>query len=201
MDSSETSYMSIKEFCDKLQVSTSTVYRMIREGILPAAKFGRHWKIPRNIDLGDNDNFKIAPVTSKNKDKEEVNIKTNGSGFIYFVTFSSNEVDEHISAFKNIAKARDWLTEASVRNFIKGCFANDMEITFEGISLSPNKDEYSMLLNEGLLGQFIHDVINDKESGNTLTKYRSKVKFPDGSYFRMHTYRFNTETGKLDELR
>lgn len=45
----EESYMTIKEFCEKLQVSTSTVYRMIKSGMIPAIKFGRYWKIPRSI--------------------------------------------------------------------------------------------------------------------------------------------------------
>lgn len=45
----EESYMTIKEFCERLQVSTSTVYRMIKSGMIPAVKFGRHWKIPRSV--------------------------------------------------------------------------------------------------------------------------------------------------------
>lgn len=45
----EESYMTIKEFCEKLQVSPSTVYRMIKSGMIPAIKFGRYWKIPRKI--------------------------------------------------------------------------------------------------------------------------------------------------------
>ncbi len=43
------SYMTTKEFCDKLQISYSTVYRMINNGQLPAVKFGRRWKIPRGV--------------------------------------------------------------------------------------------------------------------------------------------------------
>lgn len=43
------SYMTTKEFCDKLQISYSTVYRMINNGQLPAVKFGRCWKIPRSV--------------------------------------------------------------------------------------------------------------------------------------------------------
>lgn len=45
----EESYMTIKEFCERLQVSTSTVYRMIKSGMIPAIKFGRYWKIPRSV--------------------------------------------------------------------------------------------------------------------------------------------------------
>lgn len=43
------SYMTVKEFCDRLQISSSTVYRMIKNGIIPAIKFGRYWKIPRSV--------------------------------------------------------------------------------------------------------------------------------------------------------
>ncbi len=43
------SYMTVKEFCEIMQVSTSTVYRMIKDKQLPAIKFGRHWKISRSI--------------------------------------------------------------------------------------------------------------------------------------------------------
>lgn len=48
------SYMTVKEFCEKMQVSTSTVYRMIKEKQLPAIKFGRYWKISREVfdDIG-----------------------------------------------------------------------------------------------------------------------------------------------------
>ena len=45
----EESYMTIKEFCEKLQISPSTVYRMIKSGMIPAIKFGRYWKIPRSV--------------------------------------------------------------------------------------------------------------------------------------------------------
>ncbi len=48
------SYMSTKEFCERLQISSSTVYRMIHDGTIPAIKFGRHWKIPRSMFDHDN---------------------------------------------------------------------------------------------------------------------------------------------------
>jgi excisionase family DNA binding protein len=41
----DTSYMTVKEFCEKMQVSTSTVYRMIKAKQIPAIKFGRYWKM------------------------------------------------------------------------------------------------------------------------------------------------------------
>lgn len=43
------SYMTIKEFCERMQVSTSTVYRMIKAGQIKAIKFGRYWKISRDV--------------------------------------------------------------------------------------------------------------------------------------------------------
>lgn len=45
----EESYMTVKEFCNRLQVSQSTVYRMIKERQIPAIKFGRYWKTSRSI--------------------------------------------------------------------------------------------------------------------------------------------------------
>ena len=45
----EETFMTVKEFCDRLQVSQSTVYRMIKEKQIPAIKFGRYWKISRSI--------------------------------------------------------------------------------------------------------------------------------------------------------
>lgn len=43
------SYMTVNEFCERLQVSTSTAYRMIKAQQIPAIKFGRRYKIPRSI--------------------------------------------------------------------------------------------------------------------------------------------------------
>ena len=45
----EESYITIREFCDRLKISPSTVYRMIKNGMIPAIKFGRYWKIPKSI--------------------------------------------------------------------------------------------------------------------------------------------------------
>lgn len=45
----DNSYMTVKEFCERMQVSASTVYRMIKAGQLPAVKFGRYWKISRSV--------------------------------------------------------------------------------------------------------------------------------------------------------
>lgn len=41
-------YITLKEFCQLTKISTSTAYRMIRNGTLPAVKLAgtRHWKIP-----------------------------------------------------------------------------------------------------------------------------------------------------------
>lgn len=51
MDNTTTneSYMTVKEFCERMQISTSTAYRMIKEQQIPAIKFGRRYKIPRSI--------------------------------------------------------------------------------------------------------------------------------------------------------
>lgn len=46
---SNESYMTVREFCERMQISTSTAYRMIREQQIPAIKFGRRYKIPRSI--------------------------------------------------------------------------------------------------------------------------------------------------------
>ncbi len=43
------SYMTVNEFCERLQISTSTAYRMIKENQIPAVKFGRRYKIPRTM--------------------------------------------------------------------------------------------------------------------------------------------------------
>lgn len=40
-NASNESYMTVKEFCERLQVSTSTAYRMIKEQQISAVKFGR----------------------------------------------------------------------------------------------------------------------------------------------------------------
>lgn len=43
------SFMTIREFCEKLQISTSTVHRWIKSGMIPAVKVGRRWKISRSV--------------------------------------------------------------------------------------------------------------------------------------------------------
>lgn len=43
------SYMTVNEFCARMQVSTSTAYRMIKNQQIPAIKFGRRYKIPRSM--------------------------------------------------------------------------------------------------------------------------------------------------------
>ena len=42
-------YMTVQEFCERLKISDSTVYRMIRNKQIPAIKFGRRYKIPKSI--------------------------------------------------------------------------------------------------------------------------------------------------------
>lgn len=45
----EESYMTVNEFCERLQISTLTAYHMIKEEQIPAIKFGRRYKIPRSV--------------------------------------------------------------------------------------------------------------------------------------------------------
>jgi DNA binding domain, excisionase family len=42
---------ALKEFCDLTKISTSTAYRMIKNGSLPAKKLngGRYWKITTDL--------------------------------------------------------------------------------------------------------------------------------------------------------
>ena len=54
----EESYMTVNEFCDRLQISTSTAYRMIKEAQIPAIKFGRRYKIPRSVFKSLNPRFR-----------------------------------------------------------------------------------------------------------------------------------------------
>jgi excisionase family DNA binding protein len=42
-------YISTQELGRRLDLSPSTVYRMIRSGQIPAQKFGRKWKISERI--------------------------------------------------------------------------------------------------------------------------------------------------------
>ena len=39
-------YISLREFCERTQISSTTAYRMIRNGQLPAFKIGRNYRIP-----------------------------------------------------------------------------------------------------------------------------------------------------------
>lgn len=59
------SYMSTKEFCERLQISSSTVYRMINDGTIPAIKFGRHWKIPRSMFDGYGEHSRVYRQTTE----------------------------------------------------------------------------------------------------------------------------------------
>lgn len=42
-------YISLREFCERTQISASTAYRMIRNGTLPAVKIHRNWRIPTSV--------------------------------------------------------------------------------------------------------------------------------------------------------
>jgi excisionase family DNA binding protein len=54
-------YISTTEFCKRLNISPSTVYRMIRNNDIAAVKFGRCWKIPTCTitDLSKNLNLNL----------------------------------------------------------------------------------------------------------------------------------------------
>lgn len=49
-------YLTLREFCDLTRMSTSTAYRMIKNGTLPATKLngGRYWKVPADFLPGYN---------------------------------------------------------------------------------------------------------------------------------------------------
>lgn len=40
-------YMTVKEVADRLRVSKMTVYRLIKDGSLPAVRFGRSFRVDR----------------------------------------------------------------------------------------------------------------------------------------------------------
>lgn len=42
--SMDTKWLTVIEAAEYLKLGRSTVYRLVREGKLPAHKFGRHWR-------------------------------------------------------------------------------------------------------------------------------------------------------------
>lgn len=42
-------YITLREFCERIQISSSTAYRMIRDGLLPAYKVGRNYRVPLSV--------------------------------------------------------------------------------------------------------------------------------------------------------
>ena len=40
----DTKWLTVIEAAEYLKLGRSTVYRLVREGKLPAHKFGRHWR-------------------------------------------------------------------------------------------------------------------------------------------------------------
>ncbi|MBT8207469.1 MAG: helix-turn-helix domain-containing protein [Acidimicrobiia bacterium] len=40
-------WLSVSDICDYMSVSTFVVTTMLREGTLPAVKFGREWRVAR----------------------------------------------------------------------------------------------------------------------------------------------------------
>lgn len=44
----EPAVLTVKELADLLQVHPSTIYRMLREGVLPGFKIGSDWRFNRD---------------------------------------------------------------------------------------------------------------------------------------------------------
>ena len=42
-------YLSVQDFCRLMNISQTTVYRMIKEQKIPAIKFGGRYKIPKSM--------------------------------------------------------------------------------------------------------------------------------------------------------
>lgn len=42
-------YITLREFCERIQISSSTAYRMIRNGQLSAYKVGRNYRVPLSV--------------------------------------------------------------------------------------------------------------------------------------------------------
>lgn len=40
--------ITLEELCERLMISESTAYRLMRSGEIEAFKLGSHWKIPAN---------------------------------------------------------------------------------------------------------------------------------------------------------
>lgn len=49
---SEIEIMTIAQVANYLQLSEVTTYKMVNEGVIPAFKIGRHWRVKRS-DLFD----------------------------------------------------------------------------------------------------------------------------------------------------
>jgi len=47
-------YITLREFCERIQISSSTAYRMIRNGQLPAYKVGRNYRVPLSAFVESN---------------------------------------------------------------------------------------------------------------------------------------------------
>lgn len=47
MVSSSEAVLTIDELSDYLRISKSTLYKLVREGKIPAQKVGRHWRFSR----------------------------------------------------------------------------------------------------------------------------------------------------------
>ena len=80
------SHMTVNEFCERLQISTSTAYRMIKRQQIPAIKFGRrcvrfihtkecwvtNWVTPENPAA-------FPPPAKTKKNRKPFQIKVSGA--------------------------------------------------------------------------------------------------------------------------
>lgn len=48
MSSDYSLFMTMDEFCDKLDIGKNTAYKLLNSGQIHAFKIGRQWKIPKN---------------------------------------------------------------------------------------------------------------------------------------------------------
>ena len=52
-------YITLREFCEMIQISSSTAYRMIRNGQFPAYKVGRNYRVPLSALVESNPKHRV----------------------------------------------------------------------------------------------------------------------------------------------
>jgi excisionase family DNA binding protein len=99
------SWYSIREYTQRMRVSTSTVRRQIQEGRLFARKFGRHWYIqpPENL----------APQAEEPKFEESMmdlapaSLAKEGGGIQSIVEFSSKALHHYLLMSEKLIAEKD----------------------------------------------------------------------------------------------